>query len=52
MKYLFIDRKHVQMIDGIRQVFHQPANAELDQLASDLISIDIFEIIENIRIQK
>ena len=24
MKYLFIDRKHVQMIDGIRQVFHQP----------------------------
>ncbi len=24
MKYLFIDRKHVQVIDGIRQVFHQP----------------------------
>lgn len=24
MKYLFIDRKHVQRLDGVQQVFHQP----------------------------
>ena len=35
MRYLFIDRKYVQRIDGIRQVFHQPVKENAPVLAPD-----------------
>jgi len=33
MRYLFIDRKYVQRIDGIRQIFHQPVKEKRPVLA-------------------
>jgi len=36
MKYLFIDRKHIQIIDGIRHVFHRPAKHPCPVLKPDL----------------
>jgi hypothetical protein len=36
MKYLFIDRKHIQMIHNIRRVFHRPAKHPHPVLKPDL----------------
>lgn len=39
MKYLFIDRKYVQRIDGVEQVFHQPVKEKRPVLAETVPNI-------------